>query len=790
MSDIRYFKDRIEAIKAFDRLWEPESGWILAYTGFSGHGKTTLLKWLEVNRCKRDRIPSARLSLGLRDKPDDDKEEDLASQLMLLIEQLRILLTQRTYQDFKKARKAILERLEQVRSSINQSMHVEDSEQINQSQKANANEIMREYERQAVRDLAEHWLDALDTIPKGERIVFLIDNYDLYQQRSACKEVAFLWLTLERAHYLLPGLRIVLASREELSFINEIQALQDGLCSENGIGLEPLSREDSDTLMSELGVKDKSFRKVIFDRLSKGHPLMTRMAAEAWVSTPGGITENAIPELVNREDVIDWLYSRILKNLPEPVREVVRWSALLRDFNAETLKAILGIDINKAFHEFTQFSFIQENNSRWKVHDLVRQAQIAYLQRENPSEFKEFQKKALDYYSTNGNNNTAIYHQFFVDPESAFENWQREVSKAAYQYNHPHWTDIIDVGLAPELQLTTQQYAIILFKEGERNYYGDNISEARSRYEEALTLFHTIGDRLGEANCIRSLGDVHVRMDELPEARSRYEEALTLFHTIGDRLGEANCIRSLGDVHVRMDELPEARSRYEEALTLFHTIGDRLGEANCIRSLGDVYGEEENIPDAITFLNKAMELYLDLELPHEVASILNNMANLSDKQKQYSQAIEFYSKAIQLFPHEAMWYRNRASIYFNIRDLEHTEEDLKMAEELQANHPYLFLRLGDFNLLKGRYVEAKNYFNKALKMMPRMNYAQFGLGRSDLLQMQTKDALAKYVDGLKVTNTKKELKSEIEELQRLIEEHPDLEGEIRSVMATLERWKQ
>ena len=74
--------------------------------------------------------------------------------------------------------------------------------------------------------------------------------------------------------------------------------------------------------------------------------------------------------------------------------------------------------------------------------------------------------------------------------------------------------------------------------------------------------------------------------------------------------------------------------------------------------------------------------------------------------------------------------------------------------------------------------------------MPRMNYAQFGLGRSDLLQMQTKDALAKYVDGLKVTNTKKELKSEIEELQRLIEEHPDLEGEIRSVMATLERWKQ
>ena len=96
---------------------------------------------------------------------------------------------------------------------------------------------------------------------------------------------------------------------------------------------------------------------------------------------------------------------------------------------------------------------------------------------------------------------------------------------------------------------------------------------ARQRYEEARPIYHAIGDRLGEANCIQSLGDVHLRLAEYPLARQRYEEARPIYHAIGDRLGEAGCLLGLGDVTARMGDRPTARAAYDQAATLYQAIG-------------------------------------------------------------------------------------------------------------------------------------------------------------------------------------------------------------------------
>jgi len=61
---LQHFKDREAAIAAFDRLWERDTPWILSLTGFSGHGKSTLLDWLEANRCRPHNLPYALISLG------------------------------------------------------------------------------------------------------------------------------------------------------------------------------------------------------------------------------------------------------------------------------------------------------------------------------------------------------------------------------------------------------------------------------------------------------------------------------------------------------------------------------------------------------------------------------------------------------------------------------------------------------------------------------------------------------------------------------------------------------
>ena len=84
---------------------------------------------------------------------------------------------------------------------------------------------------------------------------------------------------------------------------------------------------------------------------------------------------------------------------------------------------------------------------------------------------------------------------------------------------------------------------------------------------------------------MQSLGDVALQQRRCVDAEECYKQALHTYRQIGDRLGEANCVRHLGDAACMQAHYAEAEKLYQQALPICRQTGDRLGEANCLRSM-------------------------------------------------------------------------------------------------------------------------------------------------------------------------------------------------------------
>jgi len=136
--------------------------------------------------------------------------------------------------------------------------------------------------------------------------------------------------------------------------------------------------------------------------------------------------------------------------------------------------------------------------------------------------------------------------------------------------------------------------------------------EARSALSLCLRAAHALQGRPGEANTLKTLGQLYVRTDRLKEAEEAYEKALPLYRQIDDRLGEANTLKALGQLYVRTDRLKEAEKAYEKALPLHRQIDDRLGEANMYQALGTLELAQRNTSVAFSRYLQALVIHREI----------------------------------------------------------------------------------------------------------------------------------------------------------------------------------
>lgn len=566
LREISHFQDRREAIQAFDDLWKNDSPWILAFNGVSGQGKSTLLDWLVINRCKPHSVRHALLSIG-------DHVSDEITFLSHIVEAETSGFSNVESKKFLKIKTKVLDDLAQRKFHLQQSQVSEKSPDSQQIMSANVAEAFRIMYRHALSVTTDHWLACMRTIPRTDGFVLLLDNYDWYQDRASLDEIRSFWTTMERARQFLPKLRIILASREVVRHQEHVEILRRGL---SGEGLGDLSPDDSRALLEAFGVNDAGFIDAVY-RFANGHPLITRMAAEAWNASPDGIPAGDVPDFSGREQAVGWLQNFIMNRLDEPLRSAAQWMVVLRWFSFEALNAVLDKSITEeVYRKLMDYSFVVPSKlaDGYKAgHDLVRKVQIAHLRREQPANFVEFNKRAVGYFQTfKGAGLEALYHRFFTDADEAFAAWQELESQAAFRYDHQLWGLLFELALRDELSLPVRMRAQILFRAGRRHYYRAEWFPALESYNEALKLFKEIGDRLGEANVLQSHGKLLIFNQKPQEGLQMLQDALNIYTEIGSIPSQANIYFFLGQLLASNGQKEKALELLKQAVELGNKI--------------------------------------------------------------------------------------------------------------------------------------------------------------------------------------------------------------------------
>ncbi|MCO6450544.1 MAG: tetratricopeptide repeat protein, partial [Caldilineales bacterium] len=106
---------------------------------------------------------------------------------------------------------------------------------------------------------------------------------------------------------------------------------------------------------------------------------------------------------------------------------------------------------------------------------------------------------------------------------------------------------------------------------------------------------------------LQAKGDVLAFLDRRDEALEHYDKAFTLFQTVGDRLGQANVLLSLGRMSVNAGQYDQALGILAQARSLYVAVGAQSGLANVSIFMAQIAAAQGDFAAAADYMQPAAD---------------------------------------------------------------------------------------------------------------------------------------------------------------------------------------
>jgi CHAT domain-containing protein/tetratricopeptide (TPR) repeat protein len=146
------------------------------------------------------------------------------------------------------------------------------------------------------------------------------------------------------------------------------------------------------------------------------------------------------------------------------------------------------------------------------------------------------------------------------------------------------------------------------FAAGETLRRGNDSEGALAAYQELLPVARDLEDRSCEATLLYRVGWMQANLSRWDRSFEPFEQAISLFGSLGDHFMEATALNRCGDAYRTQFRVAEAQAAHQRALDLFRGEQDAEGTVQALVSLGTDQFEVGALDEAVATLTQARDL--------------------------------------------------------------------------------------------------------------------------------------------------------------------------------------
>jgi CHAT domain-containing protein/tetratricopeptide (TPR) repeat protein len=189
------------------------------------------------------------------------------------------------------------------------------------------------------------------------------------------------------------------------------------------------------------------------------------------------------------------------------------------------------------------------------------------------------------------------------------------------------------------------------FAEAEQLSQQGAVAEKRQaiiKYQEALSLWQTVGDRILAVKALQGIANVHSSLGESRAAIEQFKAALAILSDSSDLANKASLLLSLGMQYNILSEAQQALEPLNQAIALYQAQQNPVMVALGSLSIGISYTNVGDLSAALTAYRQAHTTFQEQKLTSYEAQSLSSIANLHHRKGETQQALDVYQQAFTL----------------------------------------------------------------------------------------------------------------------------------------------